>query len=282
MICTHIWIERNIKIIFYISNLIDKKLNRFEKKGFYIEKENINKNFFKKIRTKIFIKSKKILKIKTKNEDNFFNNFHKFKVSATGLNSLRQNLNFEINKKNFAIKHGYKALRAQLISLLGPDIVAQNRVNLVIQKPGDVNQVTLHRDAPPNSPYEIVVWVPLTKVFKTKNMYVLEKKETIKLLNNLRSLKKKKKDLLSSIFKRAEKKATKNKMNFGEALFFSTSLFHLVPVNREKETRWSLNFRFKSLYSPYGQKRYPEFFDIIEKSSVSNLALEFICNEKKN
>ena len=113
-------------------------------------------------------------------------------------------------------------------------------------------------------------------------MYVLEKKETIKLLNNLRGLKKNKKGLLSSTFKQVEKKATKNKMNFGEALFFSTSLFHLVPVNKEGQTRWSLNFRFKSLFSPYGQKRYPEFFDIIEKSPVSNLALEFINNEKKN
>ena len=59
----------------------------------------------------------------------------------------------------------------------------------MIQKPGDVNQVTLHRDSPPNSPYEIVVWVPLTRVFKTKNMYILEKKESIKLVNNLRDLK---------------------------------------------------------------------------------------------
>ena len=84
-------------------------------------------------------------------------------------------------------------------------------MNLVIQKPDDVNQVTLHRDAPPNSPYEIVVWVPLTKVFKTKNMYILEKKETIKLLNNLRVLKKNKKDLLSSIFKKVEKKLPKIK-----------------------------------------------------------------------
>lgn len=262
--------------------MIDNKLNKFEKKGFFIEQKNINKNFFKKIKTKIFIESKKILKIKTKNEDNFFDNFHKLKISSSDLNFLRQKINFEINKQNFAIKHGYKALREQLTSLLGPDIVAQNRVNLVIQKPDDVNQVTLHRDAPPNSPYEIVVWVPLTKVFKTKNMYILEKKETIKLLNNLRGLKNNKKDLLSSMFERVKKKATKNQMNFGEALFFSTSLFHLVPVNKERETRWSLNFRFKSLYSPYGQKRYPEFFDIIEKSPVSNLALEFIHNEKKN
>ena len=106
--------------------MINNKLNRFEKKGFYIEQNNINKNFFKNFKTKIFIESKKILRIKTKNEDNFFDNFHKLEISPTDLNSLRQKLNFEINKKNFAIKHGYQALRQQLTSLLGPDIVAQN------------------------------------------------------------------------------------------------------------------------------------------------------------
>ena len=261
--------------------MINNKPNTFEKKGFYVEKQNIKKIFFKRVKSKIFKKSKSILKIKGNNEDNFFNSFHKLNLTDTDLNFLRQQLNKEINKKNFAIKQGFNALKNHLTSLLGPDIVAQNRVNLVIQKPGDINQVTLHRDAPPNSPYEIVVWVPLTKVFKTKNMYILEKKETINLKNNLRNQKKSKNNLLSSIFKKIEKKATKNKMNFGEALFFSTSLFHLVPVNKESETRWSLNFRFKSLFSPYGQKKYPEFFDVIQESSISKLALEFIKNEKK-
>ena len=261
--------------------MTNKKFNEFERKGFYIEKKGIKKIFFKNVKSKIFRASKNILKIKCNNQDKFFNSFHKLNLSPTDLNLFRQQLNKEINEKNFAIKQGFKALKNQLTLLLGPDIVAQNRVNLVIQKPGDLNQVTLHRDSPPNSPYEIVVWVPLTKVFKTKNMYILEKKETIKLVNNLRRLKKNKNNLLASIFKKVENKATKNKMNFGEALFFSTSLFHQVGINNENETRWSLNFRFKSLYSPYGQKRYPEFFDVIQKSPVSKLALEFIQNEKK-
>ena len=194
--------------------MTDKKLSLFEKKGFYIEKKGIKKIHFKNVKSKIFKKSKTILKIKDNNEDKFFNSFHKLKISATDLNFLRQQLNQEINKNNFAIKQGFNALKNQLTLLLGPDIVAQNRVNLVIQKPGDVNQVTLHRDSPPNSPYEIVVWVPLTRVFKTKNMYILEKKESIKLVNNLRDLKKSKSGLLSSIFKKVEKKSTKNKMNF--------------------------------------------------------------------
>ena len=156
--------------------MTNKKFNEFERKGFYIEKKEIKKIFFKNVKSKIFKASKNILKIKCSNEDKFFNSFHKLNLSPTDLNLFRQQLNKEINEKNFAIKQGFKALKNQLILLLGPDIVAQNRVNLVIQKPGDLNQVTLHRDSPPNSPYEIVVWVPLTKVFKTKNMYILEKK----------------------------------------------------------------------------------------------------------
>ena len=31
-------------------------------------------------------------------------------------------------------------------------------------------------------------------------------------------------------------------------------------INREKETRWSMNCRFKTLFSPYKQKNIGEFF----------------------
>ena len=49
-------------------------------------------------------------------------------------------------------------------------------------------------------------------------------------------------------------------INFGEVLIFNQSLPHGNVVNEENETRWSMNCRFKSLFSPYGDKRVGEFF----------------------
>ena len=38
---------------------------------------------------------------------------------------------------------------------------------------------------------------------------------------------------------------------------------HGNRINREPETRWSMNCRFKSLFSPYADKRLGEFFEPI-------------------
>ena len=250
----------------------------FIKKGYFVTKTYKRINL-QKIKNKIFEYSKKTFSIKTHNQSVFFDNFHKMEISEAEFNKYRQNLNQIINKDFFSINLGFEAFKNQLIEIFGPDIVAQKRVNLVIQKPEDASQITLHRDAPPNSPYEIVVWVPLVNTYKSKNMYILDKKKTLLLLKKMNDTKKGNKNLMKTLFSQSEKKAEKLKLQFGNALFFSTALFHLVPINKEKQTRWSLNYRFKNLFSPYGQKKFIEYFDIQNSSAITKLALEFENNK---
>ena len=50
----------------------------------------------------------------------------------------------------------FSAFEKTITNLLGPDILVQKNSNVVIQMPNDPNPSELHRDAPCNSPYEIV------------------------------------------------------------------------------------------------------------------------------
>jgi len=46
----------------------------------------------------------------------------------------------------------------------------------------------------------------------------------------------------------------------GQVMLFDQSLPHGNRVNEESETRWSMNCRFKGVFTPYGDKKLGEFF----------------------
>ena len=62
--------------------------------------------------------------------------------------------------------------------MLGPDILGQKFANVTIQKPLDNYPTCAHRDSPPNSHYEIVIWAPMTDAYNTKSMSVVPKEES--------------------------------------------------------------------------------------------------------
>lgn len=247
----------------------------FYKNGYFIYKIKNKKdlNFLKK---KLFLGSKSMVSEKIQ-ISNFFDNFYKIKLKEDNLNNFRMNLMKKINKEFFGAKIGYKIFSNLIDDIFGKDVVSQKNINLVIQNPNDSSQTTVHRDSPPNSLYEIVVWVPLTKTYKTKNMYILNKKQTskiYKMVNN--SIKKNKKvdNIMESYFKFAFKKSKRFNLNFGEALVFWAPLVHCVETNKENSSRWSLNFRYKNTFSPYGTKKFIDYFNLANESVVTRLAVE--------
>ncbi len=50
---------------------------------------------------------------------------------------------------------------------------------------------------------------------------------------------------------------------YGHVLVFNQTLMHGNRVNEEAGTRWTMNCRFKSIMSPYADKRFGEFFEPI-------------------
>ena len=64
-------------------------------------------------------------------------------------------------------------------------------------------------------------------------------------------------------------------IRFGEVLLFAQSLMHGNRINVEPESRWSMNCRFKSLFSPYADKRLGEFFEPITLRPATRIGMEY-------
>ena len=60
-----------------------------------------------------------------------------------------------------------------------------------------------------------------------------------------------------------------------EVLVFNQALPHGNRVNVEPETRWSMNCRFKGVFTPYGDKKIGEFFEPITLRAASRLGMDY-------
>ena len=46
-------------------------------------------------------------------------------------------------------------------------------------------------------------------------------------------------------------------------------------INKESETRWSMNVRFKGIFTPYGDKKIGEFFEPINLKAASIIGMKY-------
>ena len=157
---------------------------------------------------------------------------------------------------------------------MGNELVIQKRINLSIQLPKDSSSLLpLHADTWSGvSPFEIVIWLPLVDCYKTKTMYILPSNKIKKYESRLISKKTKSSD---QIFNLIKKDLIWLKVNYGEILVFDQSVPHGNIVNKEKETRWSMNIRFKGLFTPYGDKKIGEFFEPITSKPISKKGMNY-------
>ena len=79
----------------------------------------------------------------------------------------------------------------------------------------------------------------------------------------------------SQIYKRISKDVKWMNIKYGSFLLFNQSLPHGNVVNKEKETRWSLNCRFKSIFSPYLDKKIGEFFLPITTRAATEIGINY-------
>ena len=64
-------------------------------------------------------------------------------------------------------------------------------------------------------------------------------------------------------------------VKYGEVLIFDQALPHGNRVNTENETRWSMNCRFKGVFTPYGDKKLGEFFEPVTLRAASKKGMEY-------
>ena len=214
--------------------------------------------FIEKIKKDIFLKFKKFFK-----EDKF-ENFHKYN-SFENINNIRMNIINYINTKRYLKNNVYLALKPFFDNLLGPDIVVQKNINLAIQMPMDNERALLHKDTPLSSIHELVIWIPLVDCRDTMCMTMIPRKRH----NIIESLFK---DNDEKLFEKYSKKyGTSKNIKVGNILIFNANNFHYVPINKTKFTRWSLNIRFKGLFTPYGQRNLLDYYEIINTSFLTKM-----------
>ena len=146
----------------------------------------------------------------------------------------------------------------------------QQKINLSIQLPKDSSSLLpLHSDTwSGDSPFETVVWLPLVDCYKTKTMYIIPPNKMSFVNNKLN------KNISTDIlFSKIKKHVKWIDIKYGQMLIFNQNLPHGNIVNKEKETRWSFNCRFKSIFAPYGDKKIGEFFEPITLKPASKIGM---------
>ncbi len=242
----------------------------FQQRGFAVFPAD-DRPALEELRRQIFEPARRIFEHEGQDPARFFDEFHTQNITGTRLNELRMQLIRHCTEHVDSGSLIFKAFESSLLRLLGPDLLVQKNTNLVIQPPGDPNPTELHRDAPANSPYELVVWLPLADCYGTKSMYVLDYAQTREALVRLAGNPADWEGFEAECLRKAEQA----EVPFGTALMFWTGLFHGSNVNQEKETRWSLNMRYKNLFSPSGRKDPFEFFRLFRVSPLAAMGLEF-------
>jgi len=245
-------------------NYKDRIKKNFLKKGYFIFKIK-KKNNLLKIRK--YIQNL----IKKKNIGSNLNKTHNF-LDNKELNSLRMKVHSEMNLTNWFSKTYYQLASDEIREICGEDLVMQKKVNLSIQFPLDDSSILpLHSDVWTGcSPFEFVLWIPLVNVYKTKSMYILDAKVNEKIYKNYNKFKS-----IGEIEKKVLKNCKWLNLKFGYGLIFNQQLLHGNTINKTKETRWSLNCRFKSTFTPYAIKDIGETFIPISTTPLTELGLNY-------
>lgn len=236
--------------------------------------DSVDRSKLSALRESVFTIINKHIPLASDNIESALNGLHARSASLSDgeFNDLRTKIIYEINDTIDCGRVIYDVFKNYIEQELGPDLLVQKNSNLVIQRPFDNNPSEIHRDAPLNSCYELVIWVPLVDCFDTKSMYMVKYDKTKSLyetLNNDQDWEKFERDAIDS----AERPTVK----FGQALAFSTTVLHGSTINKENETRVSLNIRYKNIFSPSGLKNQLQFFEILKTSNITKLGsdLEF-------
>ena len=207
------------------------------------------------------------------NVGEFLNTLHT-RIKHENLNELRlvviQGLNAEdeLRARNFAL------VRQALQTLVGSELSMQRRMNLSIQMPSDGSSLLpFHSDVlNGDSPFEVVHWTPFVDVFRTKSMFLLPPDKNKEALRRLSEFETKGNEALRKEF---EEDFIWLDVRYGETVLFNQNLFHGNIINIENETRWTMNCRYKGVFTPYADKKLGEFFAPITLRPASRIGMSY-------
>ena len=203
----------------------------------------------------------------------WLNNTHHY-VPVDHLNDFRLKIINTVNSDSTFRSTYFDLARPYLEALVGNELAMQRRVNLSIQFPEDKTALLpVHADTwSGDSPFEVVAWVPLVDCFGTKAMFILPPDANERLNRDFANLSQGNSERL---FNAISDDLIWIEIKRGEVLIFNQTLPHGNRVNVENQTRWSMNCRFKAVFTPYSDKKIGEFFEPITLRPVSKLGLDY-------
>jgi len=202
----------------------------------------------------------------------FLDKIHE-RVTVEELNRLRLAVIQGINNDPDSRRLYYALGRTVLAAIAGNELAMQRRLNLSIQLPNDDSSLLpVHADVwSGDSPFEVVLWVPLVDCYASKSMYLLPPAADAAMQGRLAELAR---QSAEDLYLAIESQVRFLEVPFGSVLLFSQNLMHGNRVNREADTRWSMNCRFKSLLAPYGDKKLGEFFEPLVIRPATRFGME--------
>lgn len=203
----------------------------------------------------------------------FLNGFHQH-VPIDKLNAVRLAAIEGLNKQPWLRATYFKLARQAIFSIVGNELAMQRRINLSIQLPGDTSSLLpVHADVwSGDSAYEIVLWIPMVDCMRTKSMYIAPPDFDARIQENFKDFEGK---TAEDLYQEIKDHVTFLDIPYGSYLLFTQNIMHGNRVNQEDTTRWSMNCRFKSVMSPYADKRLGEFFEPITLRPATRLGLDY-------
>ena len=175
----------------------------------------------------------------------------------------------------------YNVSKEMLDMIVGNELAMQKKINLSVQMPKDKNSILpMHSDIyAGESPFEVVVWIPLMSVQPNSHSMFITNPKHNKRINH--EITKSKNKSLAQIFKKYKTKFKFIKINYGEVLIFTPILQHGNVINKTNITRISVNCRFKSLLSPYDvfsktHRNIPHFYKPLNMKPLTKIGFNFI------
>ena len=215
----------------------------------YVIKPVENQEGLKALQRFMVREAKEFLSIESSDDlSRFLEKIHE-QVSPDNLNSLRLHLFRKLNDQEWAKATYYSFGRTYINEIVGNELAMQNRINLSIQMPRDKSSLLdIHADSfSGESPYQIVQWLPLVDVERTKSMFILPHKKSKAVISDFASVGE---NGMKDVYETVKKDLIWLEIPFGNTLIFSPNCLHGNIVNDEEETRWSFNCRFSPLLGP--------------------------------
>ena len=210
-----------------------------------------------------------------KNRENFLNNFHK-NIKTEQLNDIRLSTFHHINNLDWFHPSFYHIGSEIINQLVGNELAMQKQVNLSIQMPEDETSILgMHSDIySGESPYQVNQWLPLVDCYSTKSMYILPPQKNAEVIENFHEYEV---DGMDKIFNDYQKDLVWINIMYGQVMIFNSNLLHGNVINDTKETRFSLNTRYKGLFSPYNKegKGLGSFYIPITTKAATQIGLKF-------